>query len=71
MGGMMSESSKKGRKVVDRRTKAQLVQELAEAQATLQKQNLEIIVCGKDLQNAKIELKELQVQQQQQYNQQQ
>ena len=60
MGGMMSESSKKGRKVVDRRTKAQLVQELAEAQATLQKQNLEIIVCGKDLQNAKIELKELQ-----------
>ena len=56
----MSKSSEKDRKVVDRRTKAQLVQALVDAQATLQKKNSEIASCSKDLQNAKAKIKELQ-----------
>lgn len=59
----MSKSSNKNYKVVDRRTKTQLVKELAEAQKALRNQEIELISCGKEMQSAKLELKRLQEQQ--------
>jgi hypothetical protein len=56
---MIKSSNNNNDKAVDRRTKAELLQELAEAQSTMQKQEIALAVCRKDRKKAESDQKEL------------